>query len=695
MTNLSIKSKLLAMLLGVSAVSIAVVSTLNYSASYEALRASVFMHLTSVRASKADALEQYIERIRSELRVLAASPSLGMMSNAFAGAVRELEDTTLKPEQLAELEAYYREEFMPKLDAMVSGTPEFETLFPASNASRYLQYHYIANNPFPAGNELQLNDPGDGSTYSEVHDQWHRVLRRILNGFGYYDLFLIDIQSGRIVYTTAKEIDFATSLISGPHAQSNLARLFRTVQRNPDRGAARIIDFEHYRPSRAAPAMFVAVPVFEKGRPVAVLAAQESTGELDRVITGGRQWERDGLGKTGESVLIGPDYLLRSASRFLIEDPEGYAADQRSIATSDDVIERILRLNSPILEQEVRTVAAEQALSGRTNTGVIIDYRGREILGSWAPLKLVDLDWAIVGKMDLSEAYAPIYRLARDTLIQSVVILVVVTLVVMVLANSFVRPINDLIARVRRFGAGDEEVEFDRDFHDEIGDLAKSFRDLVESARQQTRLIERVSNENERLLGNLLPRRIAQQVKHGDEDLVETVPDVSVLFAETRGLVEVTYERSANESIEILKRIISAADSLGEKHGVERIKTMGDTYMGAVGLSAPVLDHMRRAVEFAGELRDAVERIGNEYEMPLSLRLGISAGPVVTDVVHDEELLFHLWGEAVIQADHARDRASNGQIVVTQVLYDKLADSYRFARLPAEEPIPLWSLEKG
>ncbi|MGI9328325.1 MAG: adenylate/guanylate cyclase domain-containing protein, partial [Pseudomonadales bacterium] len=492
----------------------------------------------------------------------------------------------------------------------------------------------------------------------------------------------------------AKEIDFATSLISGPHAQSNLARLFRSVQRNPDRDAARMIDFEHYRPSQGAPAMFVAVPVFAKGRPVAVLAVQESTAALNRVVTGGQQWERDGLGKTGETAIIGPDFTLRAASRFLIEDREGYVADQRAIATSEDTIKRILRQDSPILEQEVRTLAAEQALRGQTNTGVLIDYRGHEILGSWAPLKLGELNWAIVGKMDLSEAYAPIYQLARDTLIRTIVILGIITLAVMLLASSFVRPINDLIARVRRFGAGEEDVEFNDEADDEIGDLANSFRELVQSARKQTRLIEEVSSENERLLSDMLPRRIAQQVKQSSEDLVETVPDVSVLFAETRGLVEVTYENSASRSIEILKRIVSTADAIGEKHGVERIKTMGDTYMAAVGLSSPALDHMRRAVVFAGEMRSAVAQIGAEYEVQLDLRVGISAGSVVTDVVHHNELLFHLWGEAVVQADHALDRATNNQIIVTQPVHEKLTQGFRFERLEGG-PIPLWCLQEG
>jgi hypothetical protein len=237
MASLSIKSKLLVMLLSVSAISIALVATLNYMTSYEALREGVFSHLTSVRASRGDAIVQYIDRIRDESAVLAASPNIGNMSLAFGKAVKALEDAKLTPDQLVELETFYREDFIPQLDAMVEGTPEFTTLFPQSNAGRYLQYHYVANNPYPAGNDLQLDDAGDGSEYSAVHAELHPVLRRILQGFGYYDLFLIDIDSGRIVYTTSKEVDFATNLISGPHAQSNLARLYREVQRNPDRGA--------------------------------------------------------------------------------------------------------------------------------------------------------------------------------------------------------------------------------------------------------------------------------------------------------------------------------------------------------------------------------------------------------------------------------------------------------------------------
>jgi class 3 adenylate cyclase len=693
MANISIKSKLLIMLLSVSALSIAAVATLGYRESYQALQSAVFSHLTSIRASRADALESYIGSISSELEVLASSGNIGEISKTFNDAVRELETLELQPEQLAQLESLYRTEYLPKLDEMVDGTPEFLSVFPEASPARYLQYHYLAANPYPVENRLQLDDAGDESGYSAFHEETHPILRRIAVGFGYQDLFLIDINSGVIVYSTTKEVDFGTSLINGPHATSNLGRLFRMIQRNPDRGAARLIDFEHYRPSYGMPAMFLAAPVFLDGRPVGVVAARESTGDLDRVITGNQQWERDGLGMTGETVVIGPDLTLRSASRFFIEDPEGYVMDQRAIGTSEQVISRILEMGSPILEQEVRSEAAQQAVRGQSGTGVLTDYRGQEILGSWAPLQIKDLDWAIVGKVDLAEAYAPIHQLAKNTLIQTVIILMVITLVVMVLATSFVRPMNDLVSRVQRFGAGDHEVDFEGTSADEIGDLTQSFRELVESARTQTRLIEEVTRENERLLGNILPRRLAQQVRQGSAEQHETVLEVSVIFSELRGLAELSQKRSPAECVSVLREYLAAADEAGGNHQAERIKTMGDTYMAAVGLSAPLLNHVQRAVKYARELRSAVARIAQMEDAELELIVGISSGPVITNVVHQEELLFQLWGEAVINADYARDHAEPGQIVVTDSVRAALAEKYRFTAVHNQRQPALWLLE--
>lgn len=692
MANLSIKSKLLVMLLSVSAISIALVASLGYTRSYAALRESVFAHLTSVRATKAAQIEQYLADLRAELTVLGSSPGIGTVAQDFIRTYRELETAEVTPEQRAALEVFYTEKFLPKLDEMVEGEPELASVFPQSNVAQYLQYYYLAENPHPIDAKLQLDRAADGSDYSVVHAGHHPMLRRIATSFGYYDLFIIDIETGAIVYTTGKEIDFGRNLGDEGHAYGNLTELFRRVQRMPDRGGVQMIDFAHYRPSYGAPAAFAAVPIFQGDKPIAVLVVQESTAELESVMTSAGQWERDGLGKTGETILVGPDYRMRSASRFLIEDPEGFEADMRAAREDEGELQRMMMLGSPILELEVRTVPAEQGLNGQSGTGVTTDYRGVEILASWAPLRLNDLDWAIVGKIDLSEAYAPIQALAKATLIETLIILVVITLVVMFLANSFVRPVNDLIARVRRAGSGDVNVQFDGETGDEIGDLARSFRELVDSVRRQTRLIEDVSTENQRLLENMLPRRMAQQVRRGDEDLIETVADVSVVFVEIRGLADLTYQQSADESMVFLKEFVRTADAIARRHAVERIRTMGDTYMAAVGLSTPLLDHMRRAVEFARDIKAEVARISAVREIDLGVVVGIGAGTVISDVTHDVEVVFQLWGEAVIQADFARDCGTPGQIVVTQPIRDQLADTFAFTPLEVPGRVALWSL---
>ena len=143
-----------------------------------------------------------------------------------------------------------------------------------------------------------------------------------------------------------------------------------------------------------------------------------------------------------------------------------------------------------------------------------------------------DFRWAIIGKMDLDEAFAPMRKLARDTLIQSALIMLAITLIVMLLASSFVRPVNELISRVRQAGLGDEDVQIDTSARDEIGDLARSFKDMVESVRDQTRLVRETNRENERLLQSVLPVSIARRLKSGEKDIADSVPDVSVLFAD-------------------------------------------------------------------------------------------------------------------------------------------------------------------
>jgi len=694
MANLSIKSKLLAMLLGVSAVSIAIVATLSYYSSFKALQKSVFNHLTSVRAVQAERIETYFRDLEREAQGIAESPSIREAMQELLSAYNELKDVEIKPEWGTQLETFYVEEFISRLaQTLEEGTPSVATYLPDPPVARYLQYHYLAANRFPVGAKQQLSTIPVDNAFARVHAAWHSQLRRVSEKLGFKDMLLIDIETGNIVYTVEKETDFATSLINGPYDTSNLAELFRSIQRTPDKGVVRKIDYRRYRPAFDRSQAFVATPVFGEEEAIGVLVLQISTAEVNRVMTGDGNWEGDGLGKTGETILIGDDYLMRSYSRFLIEDPEDYAKVMSSLGLEQNKIDSMLELKSPILIQPVETFASDEALGGRSGTGVIDDYRGVDILASWAPLRVSDLDWAIIGKMDLTEAYAPIHKLARDTLVTTMLIMLAISLIVMFMASSFVRPVNKLITSVRQAGEGDENVQIDTHSNDEIGELARSFKEMVESVRDQTRLVQEMNRENEQLLTSILPESVARRLKSGEKQIADRVPDVSILFATLEGFNDLCHKLPEDEFVSLLNEAVAALDRTTERFGIEKIKTIGETYMAACGLSAPLLDHSRRAVDYARELRHIVRRFDAERGLNLAVTVGISAGPVVAGVVGREKFNYDVWGTTVLEADQARATGQPGEIIVTEPVRDKVKDLYVFSPLGSGDAKPkFWSL---
>jgi class 3 adenylate cyclase len=694
MANLSIKSKLLAMLLAVSLFSIGVVASLNYYTCYQALQNEIFAHLTSVRATRADQIEQFIERLRIETGVIGGSAVSTGAARAFIDAYRKLDGVTVDPAMDAALREFYQKTYLPALAKGTDTAPDINELLPETPQARYLQYQYIAKNPFPLEQMGGMMKADDASAYTAIHEQFHGPLRRIVLELGFIDAYLIDIETSAIVYSLTKEPDFATRLSDGPYAHSNLAELFRRVQRAPDRGSVEVADFAAYRPTLGVPSAFMASPVFEGGRPIAVLILQLSADAIDRVMTGGHEWQRDGLGKTGESYLVGSDMYMRSNSRFLLESPETYEQRLRKTNIPDADIARILAHKSTILAQKIHSYAAEQAIAGNEGTGVTVGYGGNDVLASWAPLHVAGLDWGIVAKIERDEAYMPMQHMARDTLIQTLLILLVITLVVMFLASSFVRPVNELIARVQLARTGKTDMPPSAETTDEIGDLARSFRELIGSVQKQTRMLEEATTENQLLLENVMPRGLAQRVRFGQGEINERVEEVTVAFAELKGLAEFTHSTSDAESIAALKRLISAFDELASRHGVERIKTVGDTYLAVTGLSQPLLDHMRRTAQFALAARSIVLDFNREKASHLGLTVGIASGPVIADLMGQGHFLFQLWGAAVIDADHAMDCGATNEIVVTRAVRDGLADQYDFKPLQAETSgVPLWSLE--
>lgn len=697
LNKLSIKSKLIIILLTVSSVPILVTAYLGYRNGKANLTDRAFSQLTSLRASKAYQIESYIQTIRDHIQTLSTDPSIIEAMQEFTLAFNQLETVPEPPSAQTKISAYYQNEFLPRLSKTGQGSPVLGAYLPVSSASNYLQYHYIAANPHPVGKKDNLDQARDGSTYSQVHGRYHPHFRNIIKSFGYYDMFLIDPQ-GNIVYTVYKETDYASNLTTGPYNESNLARLTSTVRRNREKGYAHIIDFESYAPSYGAPGAFIAAPIFDGATFLGILAVQVPVDEINNVMTGNRNWQADGLGESGETYLVGEDYLMRSISRFLVETPDAYLQTLQSLGIDPETINRIRQYNTSILEQKVHTEAVEASLAGQQGTQIIRDYRDIPVLSSFAPLKIEGLEWVILSEIDLAEAYSPIYGLQRQMLIIATLMLLLVTLLAMGLAYLFVKPINQLIKSARQVEAGELSAIALLEGDDEFGELARSFNSMVRSLQAQTQLVEEKNQENEQLLLSIFPAAIAKRLKRGEKNIAESASNVSVLFSDLTGFSKLSDSLSAQETVALLNELVTAFDEAAERYGMEKIKTIGDSYMAVCGLSVPYLDHDKRAVDFALEMLSVVRRFNHERGFHLNVSVGINSGDVVAGIVGRNKFIYDVWGDTINMASALKTACPPGAVLISDDVYTRLGDLYDFKPFEAtlenngHAPLKAWQL---
>jgi class 3 adenylate cyclase len=682
--QLSIKSKLILMLLLVSGFSTLLTAALGYRSGQINLTNRVFNQLTSVRASKGSQIEAYFHNIENHTLTLSEDLSIVAAVQEFDAAYQQLGSAALPANAFQTLEQYYRKEFLPRLDKFNAGSPILDSYLVRSPASRFLQYQYIAANPNPVSCKQLLDRASDGSAYSRVHGLHHPIFRNIVAKFGYYDMFLINPQ-GQIVYTVFKETDFASDLQTGPYRDSNLAGLIRQVIASKEKGFTNLADFAAYAPSYGAPASFIAAPIFSGSRLVGVLAFQMPVDEINNVMTGNQSWQQDGLGSTGQTFLVGSDSLMRSASRFHLKDPNAYLAELRSLGTKEGAIARLRQYGTTILQQPVTSPAVARALAGGTGTMRVMDYRNTAVLSSYAPLQIKGLDWVILSQMDLREAYAPIYALQRQILITATLLILLVTLLAMALAHRFNKPIQHLIDSARRVSAGELASIPVSNSPDEFGELGRAFNAVVQSLQTQTALVDHKNQENERLLLSVFPTTIARRLLRGETQIADEVTNVAVLFADLKGFSRLVTSLSAHDSLAVLNDLVASFDDAAERFGLEKVKTIGDSYLAVCGLSVPYLDHDKRAIDCAIEMLGILRRFNLERGFQLAIQIGIHSGDIVAGIVGKSKLVYDVWGETVKQSHGLSQSCPAGSVLVSEVVQHRLKDLYHFEPMPLGE----------
>lgn len=700
LNRLSIQSKMILLLLTVSLLSIGIVAWVGYSSAKESLRRQIENQLTGIRVAKTTTLKSMLEALRDE--VIAISDSLAAVegTKAFTQAYRDLDAISLTEDQSGVLRQFYSTDYLPNLQKNLDIKPVIEQYLPTGNASRYLQYHYIASNPHPYGQKQSLEQStSDPSGYGQAHAKYHRLFDRAVKIFGFEDIMLVDIDTLSIVYSYQKTTEFGTNLENGPYSNTLMAEKIRNMRAFKDRDDFKIADFEPYRPSLGRPMGFAVSPIFDGQKCIGILALQFPIDNFNKVLTGNFQWKQEGLGETGEVYLVGPDKTMRSRSRFLA-DPEKSPEEFHALLAKNGVSERVIKdirtKGNVICSLPVDSESVTEALRGRSGLVETLDYRQQPVLSAYGPLELDSLRWGVLAEIDKSEAEKPIRALGRDILTLASGIALGVTVLALIFSGLLTRPLRLLTEGARRIGAGETDVKVNVQSRDEFGELGRVFNQMSDSIRAQTEKLETQVRENQELLLNILPASAVAQRQEGDERASRQFTDVSVLFAEIQGMEELGREVGESKALTILGDLVSAFDEAAERFGIEKVKTIGGTYLAACGLSVNRPDHGRRVIQFAQELVNIISIFNREQTADLTLSVGINAGPVAGGVIGRRKFLYDLWGDTVTIAKRLAT-GSDAAIRVTRTMRERLGDQFEFRgpvniELPGKDAVEAWQV---
>lgn len=666
------------LLLATSLGSIAVMSWISFGTAREALLQSARNQLQGVRVAKTRTLKTMLESLRDQVVSISDSRAVidGMI--AFRKAYRELGATKLDPEENAKVDAFYRDTYLPALDAAFEGTPVIEQYLPTRPAERWLQHHWIATNPHPYGEGFKLAEsPGDGSDWGRAHVKEHGVFTRAVKIFGFEDLMLVDADTLDIVYSWQKTAELGTSLESGPYSNTQLASKVRAMRNQKDRDDFKIADFEAYRPSLGRPMGFALSPVFDGAQMIGILVLQFPIDTFNRVLTGDFAWKEEGMGETGETYLVGPDGTMRSRSRFMAQDPKGFVAALRRSSVPKSVVDQVERQGNVLCVLPVDSAAARAALHGESGIMESVDYRGEPVLAAYGPLELDSLRWGVLSEVDLAEAEAPVRALARKVLAAASGLSLLATTLALLAANALTKPLRRLAEGARRLGAGETDVQVEVTTRDEFAEVARTFNEMAGSIRAQKERLEAQVRENQELLHSILPASAVAQRQEGDEKASREFADVTVLFAEITGLEELDRKAGESGALLVLGDLIEAFDEAAERFGIEKVKTIGASYLAVCGLSVTRPDHARRVIQFAQEMVRIVGAFDREQRAGLGLVVGVNSGPVVGGVVGRRKFLYDLWGATVTLA--RRIAGGGGSAIrVSGAVRDRLGEQFGF-----------------
>lgn len=504
-------------------------------------------------------------------------------SNALKAKIYD-ELAAISEIQKDEVETYFAELFrdldiLSKTPLIISSLLEIETTRPIG---------------------MELSTYVQSSEYRVIVKKIDLWLRNFQETYGYYDLFLSD-ELGNILYTVKLGPDFGTNVFTGKYRSSNLGRLIKRVWENE---TADFADFEFYAPSNNAPAAFIAQIIYdEEGGKHGVVALQISNDQINEMMQ-----ETVGLGESGESYLVGADFLMRSNSRFE---------------------------KGTILKQKIETKASREALSGKSGHEIMEDYHGMTVLSNYSSIQIKNITWALIIEIDEEEVFRSIITLRNLMLLIGIITAGIVVGIALMISKNIVSPLLIVARRVDEIAGstGDLTATVPVTSKDEIGDLASSFNKMlgglkdmiikitgnagsVSASSQQLSSAAQQTNASVQQVSSAI-----QQLARGAQDQAERVEETTRVMEQLNAAITQSAQSAEQAAAASLQASQSAQN--GSKTVTGSITSMEKIFKSTEDSTAAVRKLGERSEQMA-EIVDVITNVADQTNL-LALNAAIEA----------------------------------------------------------------------
>jgi len=638
----------------------------------QALTEAAQSHIISVRDSKKLQIEGYFARVSNQIQVFANSRSVVDAFRGFKEAYPSFKDEAMlytdegppipQPLPIDEyresLLEYYTGDFTQEYELVnVNPAPDMETLLTEFDENSIaLQYFYIADNPNPLGTKEEYYAASDASSYTQIHRTYHRFINNYRQRYGFEDIYFVDTDSGNIIYSALKGLDFATSLVDGPYAKTGIGQIYAQA-RALDKSETVLVDFSPYLPAYDGQSAFIGTPIYAKDsnpynedKQIGVMIFQLAIDPINDIMTYDRSWRLAESGRTGEAYIVAADGTMRNDSRMLVEDKEGYL-QVVEVFLSEEVTDTIALKDTSVGLQVVDSPGTRAAFAGVTGFDMFPDYRDQFVLAAYAPVNVEGLSWVIFSVISEDESLERLEQLtnqiATSTYPIAFGVLAFGAAFGLFIFGRIAAPISHLETTVSKVAEGDFTARADIKTGDELETLSNAFNGLLDD---RLSALAKAEKENE-MLNNSIIELLKASFQLSQRDLTVQVP----VTEDVTGPLADAINQMATETSKVLlnvRRITEEVEAASTqvKHQAYNVSKVAEAEREVVDTTMAELSAAAEAMNKIAEVAQSCNEIATQATRSTQTALATVTSTVegmgeIRETIHETEKRIKRLGE--------------------------------------------------